>query len=281
MKRVIHLHLRYIKRSSGESVVGFAAYCSGERLRSQYDGCTHYKSRSDVVFEKIFLPMNAPEVYRDRETLWNSVEMFEGRTGQLARAIDLDLPIELNREDQIHLICDYVQQTFVDKGMCADVVIHDRENGNPHAHVILTLRAIDEDGHWARKWKKNYLLDEEGKRIYDPKTKRYRCGPSIPLHDWSDSKNAEKWRCGWADACNRALAHRGLETRVTHESYKRQGLDRLPQIHLGRKVTALERRNIHTDRGRKNREIIERNRCMEEKDRKREQERYRNPSRSR
>ena len=275
--RVIHLHARYIKRSQGDSVIGYAAYCAGEKLRSEYDGRTHCKQRSDVILKTVLLPINAPSAYSDREVLWNEVEMAENATAQLARTIDLDLPVELSREEQTDMLLSYVQRNFVDQGMCADIAIHDKGNGNPHAHIILTLRSIGEDGRWQAKWKKNYLLDERGHKIYDPVTKRYKCGPSIPLNNWSDRKNVEIWRREWADACNREFERKGLAVRVTHESYIRQGVYRQPQIHLGRRVMALEQRGIHTERGEKNREIIRQNRIRDS----REQERERDDGRSR
>ena len=83
MKRVIHFHAKYIKRSAGGSVVGFAAYCAGERLQNQYDGRIHYKKRTDVIFKTILLPPNAPEIYKDREVLWNAVEMIENGKAQI------------------------------------------------------------------------------------------------------------------------------------------------------------------------------------------------------
>lgn len=272
MSRVIHFHARYIKRSEGESIVGFAAYCAGEKLYSEYDGRIHHKHRSDVAFKKILLPPNAPETYKDRGTLWNAVEMSENDKAQLARAIDLDFPAELSRESQINLILNYVRKNFVDRGMCADIAIHDKGTGNPHAHILLTLRSIDTRGKWLGKWKKNYILDERGNKIYDPERKQYKCGPSIPLNDWGNRENAEMWRHEWANACNRELARNGFKTRVTHESYIRQGVNRKPQIHLGRKVIALEQRDIHTDRGNKNRSIIEQNRLRDERERRRREQ---------
>ncbi|MDE6760388.1 MAG: MobA/MobL family protein [Lachnospiraceae bacterium] len=274
MKRVIHFNAKYIKRSEGGSVVGFAAYCAGERLQSQYDGRIHYKKRTDVIFKKVLLPTNAPEIYKDREVLWNAVEMVENGKAQLARSIDLDLPVELNRAEHVQIILNYVQRIFVDQGMCADIAIHDNGNGNPHAHILLTLRSINEEGEWNGKWKKNYILDEYGNKIYDHNTKRYKCGPSIPLNDWGNHENVEKWRQEWANECNCALARKHVNTRVTHESYVRQGVDRKPQIHLGRIVCALEQRGIHTERGNENRDIIERNRLQHK--RSREQKRSRN-----
>lgn len=277
MTRVIHFHARYIKRSQGDSVIGYAAYCAGEKLRSRYDGRTHCRQRSDVVFKTILLPKTAPLIYNDREALWNAVEMAECATAQLARTIDLDLPVELTREEQVKILLSYVQRNFVDQGMCADVAVHDKGNGNPHAHLILTLRSIDEDGKWQAKWKKNYILDDFGRKIYDSVTKRYKCGPSIPLNNWNCRENVEMWRREWADACNREFERKGIEIRVTHESYVRQGIYRQPQIHLGRKVIALEQRGVHTDRSVKNQEIIARNRLRDN----REQERGHDDGRSR
>ena len=195
--------------------------------------------------------------------------MSENATAQLARTIDLDLPAELAREEQINLLLSYVQRIFVDQGMCADIAVHDKGDGNPHAHLILTLRSIDENGKWQAKWKKNYILDDQGGKIYDPATKRYTCGPSIPLNNWSCRENVETWRREWADACNREFKRKGLKVRVTHESYVRQGVYRQPQIHLGRKVIALEQRGIHTERSEKNRKIIERNRLRDQRDQER------------
>lgn len=274
MNRVIHLHVGLIKRTEGGSVVGFAAYCAGERLYSQYDGRTHYKKREDVIFKKILIPPNAPDVYKDREILWNAVEMAENSRAQLARIIDLDFPLELDRGDYVNLILAYVQHNFVAKGMCVDIAIHDKGNGNPHAHLILTLRSIDEQGKWQGKWKKNYILDDHENKIYDTETKKYKCGPSIPLNDWSNRENVKIWRREWAEACNRELARKGIKMRVTHESYEEQGINRKPQIHLGRKVMALEQRGIYTERGNKNRNIIEKNRLQNERQ-QREQERER------
>lgn len=265
--KVIHFHAQYLRRQKGDSVIGFAAYCAGEKLRSEYDGRTHCKPRTDVVYKTILLPEFAPRSYSDREVLWNAVEMAGGDKAQLARIIDLALPVELTREEQINLLLSYVQRIFVDQGMCADIAIHDKGNGNPHAHLILTLRGIDKDGRWQPKWKKNYILDEQGRKIYDPVTKRYKCGPSIPLNNWNCKENVEMWRREWADACNREFKRKGLKVRVTHESYVRQGVYRKPQIHLGRRVMALEQRGVRTDRGEKNREIIEQNRLRDDRDR--------------
>jgi ATP-dependent exoDNAse (exonuclease V) alpha subunit len=258
---VIHQHFRYIKRSKGHSVVAAAAYCSGERLRNKYDGKIYdYTKKNDIVYTHILLPHNAPRFYLNREDLWNAVEKGEkNNRAQLARIFDVALPKELIREKQIKLILSYVKKIYVDKGMCADIAVHDKGDGNPHAHVILTLRSINGNGEWMGKLKKNYILDKNGKKIYDPIKRQYKCGRSIPLNDWNDKSNAEIWRQKWADACNKAFIEEGLDKRVIHKSYARQGIDREPTKYLGHWGKALAERGIMTDRNIENKAIITRN----------------------
>ena len=202
---VIHFSIDYIRRSKGKSAVAVVAYNAGERIYNQYDGRTHdYSHRRDVVYSQILLPHNAPGDFTDRTTLWNSVELKEKNSNaQLGRIIIVALPAELDCGEQVRLIRNYVQINFVDQGMCADVCVHDKRDGNPHAHIILTLRSLDCNGNWLGKSKKNYILDEDGCRTYDPIKKQYLCGRSIPLNDWSQRDNAEKWHREWAVVCNR------------------------------------------------------------------------------
>ena len=112
------------------------------------------------------MPPHAPPSFSDRATLWNSVELYE-KTGnaQLAREIDAALPIELSREEQIRLVREYCSSQFVSRGMCVDFAIHDTDSGNPHCHIMLTMRPLVERGAWAAKSKKEYDLDENGERI--------------------------------------------------------------------------------------------------------------------
>jgi len=280
---VIHLHVQEIRRSAGRSAtgaaayrtaVGSAAYRAGEKLHNSFDGVTHdYSKKRGVVYSRIFLPDNAPRSFYNRETLWNSVEEIEKHPGaRTARELDVALPIELDRYEQTTLIVNYVQENFVDKGMCADVAIHDKEDGNPHAHIMLTMRSIDENGNWMGKQKKNYILNKNGNKIYDPKTKQYKCGRSIPVNDWSDRGKAEIWRQSWAESINREFKRKGLEKTVRHESFERQGLNREATKHLGHEYAALERRGILTEIGNENRAINARNRVREELERQFQQE---------
>ena len=162
-----HIPVSIIKRSEGRSAVAAAAYRSGTKLTNGWDGLTHdYTRKGGVVHAEIMLPAHAPPEFADRSTLWNSVEQIEkARDSQLAREIEAALPRELSREQQLALVRAYVKDNFVDKGMCADFAIHDKGTGNPHVHIMLTVRPLKENGAWGAKCRKAYDLDENGQRI--------------------------------------------------------------------------------------------------------------------
>ena len=163
-----HIPVSIIKRSEGRSAVAAAAYRSGTKLTNEWDGLTHdYTRKGGVVHAEIMLPTHAPPEFADRSTLWNSVEQIEkARDSQLAREIEAALPRELSREQQLALVRAYVKDNFVDKGMCADFAIHDKGTGNPHVHIMLTVRPLKENGAWGAKCRKAYDLDENGQRSY-------------------------------------------------------------------------------------------------------------------
>jgi hypothetical protein len=258
-----HLTAKPIGRNQGRSAVGASAYRAGERLHNKYDGLTHdYTNKHGVVYSEIMLPKNAPKEYSDRQILWNAVEFSENRKdAQTAREIEIALPNELNRAEQIKLVREYVRDNFLSENMCADIAIHGGRHyhrtdkneqakhdsiitpDNPHAHIMLTLRPIDKKGNFAnknRQWnKKEYLLS---------------------------------WRKNWANIQNREFERKGLEVRVSHESYADRGIDREPTIHLGNEAHAMEKRGIKTDRGDTNRNIVERNRAKDERERQRHAE---------
>ena len=217
---------------------------------------THdYTRKGGIVHTEILLPGNAPAEYADRAVLWNAVEKIEkAKNSQLAREIEVALPVELTREQGISLVREYVNQHFVSAGMCADFAIHDTGGGNPHAHIMLTMRPFTEEKTWGAKQKKDYILDPQGNKIYDPKKRQYKC-KSIPATDWNEQTKAEEWRGAWADICNQALEQNGHTERIDHRSYERQGIDQIPTIHLGAAASQMEKRGIRTERGDINRDI--------------------------
>ena len=145
-----HFDVKIIQRSKRQSAVASAAYQSGERLFSEYDQKQKYYShKSEIVHTEIMLPPHAPPEYADRNSLWNAAEAIEKQwNSQLARRFVLAIPRELPPEQYADLIRDYCREFFVSKGMIADFAIHDKGDGNPHAHILLTMRAMDEQGKW-------------------------------------------------------------------------------------------------------------------------------------
>jgi len=257
---IYHLSIKIIKRTAAKSAVGAAAYRAGEKLLNDYDGLTHdYTRKSGVIHKEIMLPDHAPPEYADRRTLWNAVEAVEkNKNAQLAREIEIALPKELSQEENIELAKEYVKKNFVNHGMVADVCFHDREDGNPHVHVMLTMRPLKEDGSWDDKQRKEYMLDGNGEKIYDMKKRQYKC-KSIATTDWNDRANSEIWREAWADEVNAFLLQKNIETRIDHLSYKRQGVDKIPTIHMGAAASEMERNGILTEKGNLNREIQKEN----------------------
>lgn len=252
---IYHCSIKIISRGKGKSAVAAAAYRSGERITNEYDGMIHdYTRKGDVIHTEVLLPDNAPTEYAGRATLWNAVEQVEkNKNAQLAREIELALPVELSREQNISLVREYVKRHFIGAGMCADVCAHDKGDGNPHAHILLTLRPFEQDGSWGAKSRKEYLLDKHGERIKlisgEFKTRK------VDMMDWNEQTKAEEWRAGWADAINAALERQGLEERVDHRSFLRQGKEEIPTVHMGVSAAQMERRGIDTEQGNMNRII--------------------------
>ena len=260
---IYRLSISIISRGSGKSSVASSAYRAGEKIKNEYDGITHdYTRKRGIVHTEILLPDNAPSEFADRATLWNAVEKIEkSKNSQLAREITIALPIELTQSQNINLVREYVQANFVDRGMCADVAIHDTDGSNPHAHIMLTMRPFNEDKSWGAKQRKEYILDQQGQKIYDPKKRQYKC-KSIQTTDWDEQTKAEEWREAWAEVQNRYLEkyhdllHPNNEpVRVDHRSYERQELEIIPSIHLGVAAHQMEQKGIRTERGDINREI--------------------------
>lgn len=251
-----HFKISIRKRSERQSAVAGAAYQSGENLFSEYDLKTknyHYKAQ-EVLHKEILLPAHAPPAYRDRQTLWNAAEKIEKQwNAQLARGVIMALPRELPKDQYASLVRDYCMEQFVSKGMCADFAIHDKGDGNPHAHIMLTMRAMDEDGRWLPKSRKVYALDENGEKIRlpsgEPKSRKE------DTVDWNNKANAELWRTAWAAAVNRYFEINGISERLDLRSYERQGIDKVPTVHLGPSVAHMEAKGIRTEIGDYNRAI--------------------------
>ena len=160
------------------------------------------------------------------------------------------------------MIKEFCQEQFVSKGMIADFAIHDKGDGNPHAHILLTLRAMDEHGNWLPKARKVYDLDENGERIQLP-SGNWKCHKENTV-DWNDQKYAEVWRHSWETITNRYLEAAGRPERVDLRSFERQGgIQQIPTVHLGPAAHQMEKRGIETFLGNLNRDIRAANSLMQ------------------
>ena len=264
-----HFHVTQIKRSAGQSAVAAAAYRSGEKLHSEYYGeDSDYTKKGGVICSEILLPPHAPPSFSDRETLWNEVERAErGKKAQLAYSFDIALQNEFSMQENIELARQFLLEQFVSRGMVVDFAVHspDKEDcgiSNPHFHVMCPIRPLDEHGRWGNKQRREYLLDEHGNRIRD-EAGNYVFN-AVPTTDWGSPDTLEHWRQAWADLCNAKFAEKGLDCRIDHRSYERQGVEQIPTQHEGPTVRAMEAKGICTNKGDLNRWIRKTNAMLRE-----------------
>ena len=262
---IYHCSIKIISRGKGRSAVACAAYRSGTKLTDLATGkIFDYSNKSGVVFSEVLLPENAPTIFAvDRNILWDAVERKETHSAaQLAREVEVALPCEFTRQEQIDTVREYIMKNFVREGMCADWALHDKRDGNPHAHIMLTMRAIKPNGRWAEKSRTIYKLDPNGQKIpvIDPTTGQQKIGArgrkmwqreTVPANDWNDHSKAEKWRAAWAAECNRRLDR---QHQIDHRSYARQAIEQEPTIHEGYAARKMEREGRVSDRCEINRE---------------------------
>ncbi len=163
---IYHLEAKVVSRGTGRSAVAASAYLSCSKILNDYDGVQHdYTRKKGLVWQEVFLPEFAPSEWKERGVLWNAVEENEKtKDSRLAREFVVALPIELSEAQWEKLLSDFISDTFVADGMCADVAIHDPypPGHNPHAHIMLTVRPLDEKGNWQYKTQKEYLCVKNG-----------------------------------------------------------------------------------------------------------------------
>lgn len=213
-----------IGRSAGRSSTAAAAYRAGVEVIDQRTGVVHdYTRRAGVEEAFILVPEDAPEWVADRSKLWNAVELGEKRKdAQVCREVQLALPAELSADQRRELVTAFCRDQFTARGMVADVALHapDKEGDqrNHHAHVLLTLRGLDDAGAF---------------------------GPKV--REWNDKAALEGWREAWQEHANRALERAGVAARIDHRSLTVQrdeavqavdvaradALDRAPEPKLG------------------------------------------------
>src|SRR5246127_2177155 len=229
---IYHLHVKVIGRKSGSSAVASAAYRSASRLRDERLDRSHdFSAKHGVVHSEVMLPEYAPEAWSDRERLWNDVEAFEVRKdAQLAREVEFAIPREMSEAQGIELARDFVRGEFVVRGMIGDLNVHwDRaEDGmpKPHAHVMLTMRAVDENGFGQK------------------------------MREWNRTEMVERWRERWAEIANERLTELDIDARIDHRSLEAQSIALEPQSQIGAPAQRIEGEGIEAaDRAEMHREI--------------------------
>ena len=296
---IFHFTVKIVGRSKGKSVISASAYLNGDVMKNEETGrISYYTSKKEVVYTSLMMCENAPpewlhvpeenikrfqqsirykraddkdaalekfKITFQKQRLWNEVLKIEKNAdAQLGRSFEFSLPKEWSRQEQIDYTTEYIQKTFVDKGMCADWSIHDKNDGNPHVHLLVTMRPFNPDHSWGNKEVKdwdfvrdtdgNIVVDESHPDWWQDKKNPDRHGIRIPVLDengvqkvgarnrkqwkrvltdatgWNNPKNCELWRSEWAGMCNR---HLSIDNQIDHRSYERQGKLKVPMIHEG------------------------------------------------
>jgi Ti-type conjugative transfer relaxase TraA len=206
---IYHFSAKVISRANGSSAVAAAAYRSASRLEDERLGRGHdFSNKSGVVHSEVMAPEGSPERWKDRETLWNEVELGEKRKdAQLAREIEFSIPREMNQAQGVELARDFVRCEFVDRGMVADLNLHWDVGpdglAKPHAHVMLSMREAGPEGF--------------GKKV----------------RDWNSTELLSDWRERWAGDVNERLAELGIDVQVDHRTLEAQGIELEPQHKIG------------------------------------------------
>lgn len=307
---IFHFTVKIVGRSKGKSVISASAYLNGDVMKNEETGrISYYTSKKEVVYTSLMMCENAPpewlhvpeenikrvqqsirykraddkeaalekfKITFQKQRLWNEVLKIEKNAdAQLGRSFEFSLPKEWSRQEQIDYTTEYIQKTFVDKGMCADWSIHDKGDGNPHVHLLVTMRPFNPDHSWGNKEVKdwdfvrdtdgNIVVDESHPDWWQDKKNPDRHGIRIPVLDengvqkvgarnrkqwkrvltdatgWNDPKNCELWRSEWARMCNR---HLSIDNQIDHRSYERQGKLKVPTIHEGADARKIEEKYL-------------------------------------
>lgn len=257
---IFGLNVKTISRLRGESAAKTAAYILRENVYDPYQKKTHYYSQlKDLMYSELLKPEEAPRQFHELGTLLKAIEITEKRyDARVGRVVRLTLPndAEISDEERIKLAKNFINEAFIDQGMCAILAIHKGENvipskSNPHAHVMITDRQVNVNGFCSNK-----------------------------KRDWNKKDQIYTWRKRWEEVQNNLFLEKGIEVRVSHRSLEVQGIDREPTRPLGREAAALERKGIRTEQGNINREIEARRKEQErrrayQKDRKRKRDKTR------
>ena len=299
---IYHLEAKVISRGTGRSAVAASAYMSCSQILNDYDGIYHdYTQKQGLVWQQVFLPEYAPREWSDRAVLWNAVEETEKtKDSRLAREFVVALPVELDKNGWQKILTEFIRQNFVADGMCADVAIHNTDGHNPHAHIMLTVRPLNENGTWQHKtekeylcirngeekgftsseyakavsdgWEKQYPYMVNGKKKYLPPSQAegYERASKYPKSTKYGRQNpiSERWNSDeqlilWRKAwADEVNKYLELENHIDSRSHSERGLDEQPTVHEGVIARRLEKKGIISERCELNRQIKADNRLL-------------------
>ena len=246
---IFHFSIKIGSRGKGQSAIAAAAYRSGTKLMNEeLLQVSDYTRKGGIIHSEIALCAYAPTEYTNRETLWNAVHKIEKqKNAQLWREFEAALPVELGHDEHIQIVRNFVKR-LTKQGMCVDWSIHDTGKGNPHVHMMCTMRSILPDGTWAAKSRKIYELDAEGNKIFQKIDKlghkQYKTHKES-FNNWDSKDRIKEWRIAWEQVVNAFLPE---ALHIDHRSYAEQGIDKIPTIHEGYGARGRERSGKLSDR---------------------------------
>ena len=266
---IYHCSISNVSRAAGSSSCATLSYIGAEKVYEERTAQTYSYGRGERVLEVgTILPESAPREYENPSILFNAIENYEkAENARTAKKIEVALPRELDLAEQKQIVEDYIRNNLTQEGYCATYAIHnDKDNNNPHAHILVVNRQINEKGDWCKKRKMEYALDEKGERIprlddkgqqkTDKNGRKQWVRISAEQNPLDKKQFLKKLREGWAVECNK---HLEPEQQIDHRSYEAQGKDQIPTIHEGYASREIEARGGISERAEINRDIREKN----------------------
>lgn len=266
---IYHCSISNVSRAKGSSSCATLSYISAEKVQEERTAQIYSYGRGERVLEVgTIIPEYAPQEFENPSVLFNSIENYEkAENARTAKKIEVALPRELDLDTQKEIVESYIRENLTKEGYCATYAIHnDKENNNPHAHILVANRQINEKGEWSSKRKMEYALDERGERIprldengqqkTDKNGRKQWVRINAEQNPLDKKEFLQGLREAWAVECNK---HLEPEQQIDHRSYAEQGKDQIPTIHEGYASREIEARGGISERAEINRDIRERN----------------------
>lgn len=263
---IYHLNMSNVSRAAGSSSCATLSYISGVAIHEERTNTTYSYGRAErVMCVGTLLPSSAPAAYQNPETLFNAIEDFEtAENARTAKKIEIALPREFDLATQRAVVEDYIKRNLNERGYAATYAIHhDKDGNNPHAHILVANRQINQKGEWGGKRKMIYETDADGNRVplLDKKTGQQKVDShgrkqwkriNAEVNPLDEKKTLEDLRKAWADICNERLE---AADRIDHRSYADQGVDKIPTQHEGYAARAIAAAGGISDRIELNKQI--------------------------